>query len=596
MALVLSMAIIFGYQKVILEPKQKAFEEQQAALAAEQADGAKPADSDSMFEPIAQEQTPAQSRAEALAETPARLRVDTPELLGSINLTGLTFDDITLKNFRTSIKDDAPMVTILSPKTTADAQFARSGVAINGRADEGVVWSAPENAVLTPSTPVTLTRTEGDIEHRVTLSVDDKFMFTVVHTVANSGDSDVTILPYGGTYQRGIPSDLKNFRILFEGPLAIVGEELQARKYKTILNKGGLEESGIGGWVGITDKNWLTAAIPPQDQHFRVKIDATREAQPIFRAQYSLDPISIPAGTETSVTSHIFAGAKLVQLLRAYQKPVEKGGLGVSRFDMAVDWGHFFILTRPIFNTLHFFANITGNYGIAILLLTLCLKAILFPLANLSYKSMAGMRIAQPEMQKIRERYKDDQMKQQQEMAALFKKHGINPAAGCLPVIAQMPIFFALYKTLFVTTEMRHQGFLYIKDLSERDPTSVFNLFGLLPFDPSTVPVIGGFLSIGVLPLIMGAAMWVQMRLNPPPTDPMQARIFGLMPLFFMFIFAPFAAGLVLYWAWNTTLSVIQQYIIMKRNGADVDLVGNIKGALPFLSKGAAATNDNKTK
>lgn len=596
MALVLSMAIIFGYQKVILEPKQKAFEEQQAALAAEQAEGADAAPSDTMFEPINQEQTPAQSRAEALAETPARLRVDTPELLGSINLTGLTFDDITLKNFRTSIEDDAPMVTILSPKTTADAQFTRSGVAINGRADENVVWSAPENAVLTPSTPVTLTRTEGDIEHRVTLSVDDKFMFTVVHTVANSSDSDVTILPYGGAYQKGIPTDLKNFMILFEGPLAIVGEELSARKYKKLVKGNPIEKIGTGGWVGITDKNWLTAAIPPQNLPFRMKIDATTSATPVFRSQYSLDPILVAPGSETSVKSYVFAGAKVVETLREYQKPVEEGGLGISRFDMAVDWGHFFILTRPIFNTLHFFAGVFGNYGVAILLLTLCIKAILFPLANMSYKSMAGMRIAQPEMQKIRERYKDDQMKQQQEMAALFKKHGINPAAGCLPVIAQMPIFFALYKTLFVTIEMRHQGFLYIKDLSERDPTSLFNLFGLLPFDPTTVPVIGSFLGIGVLPLIMGAAMWVQMRLNPPPTDPMQAKIFGLMPLFFMFIFAPFAAGLVLYWAWNTTLSVIQQYIIMKRNGADVDLIGNIRGALPFLSKGAAATNDNKAK
>ena len=316
-----------------------------------------------------------------------------------------------------------------------------------------------------------------------------------------------------------------------------------------------------------------------------------RKKKPFFRSLYRAEGQQVAPGDTYTNTSHMFTGAKRVSTLKAYQAPVEEGGLGITDFDKAVDWGNFNFLTRPIFWLLNFFANLTGNYGVAILLMTLVIKAILFPLANKSYASMANMRKVQPEMTALRERYQDDKMKQQQEMMALYKKHNINPLAGCLPILIQMPIFYALYKTLFVTIETRHEGFLYIRDLSDRDPAMLFNLFGLLPYDPSAVPVVGIIIGIGLLPLLMGAAMWVQMKLNPPPPDPVQAQIFAFMPLIFMFIFAPFATGLVLYWFWNTFLGVIQQYYIMRRNGTDVDLFGNIRKS---FQRKAAAANENK--
>ncbi|WOI52067.1 membrane protein insertase YidC [Parvularcula sp. LCG005] len=594
LALVMTGLIFLGWDFFVLGPQKEALAEQRAA--AEQArieqgltdDPGATGDTDFLSSAAP---TPL-TREDAIASSAARLPIETPELTGSINLTGLTFDDITLKNYDDTVHDESAVV-LLTPQQTDHAQYMRSGLAINGQSDRQAQWTIAEGETLTPATPVTLTRTVGSVEHAVRISVDDKFMFAVDHKVTNNGSDAAVMQPYGASYQRNIPDDLQNMMILFEGPLGVVGDRLYDRKYKQMLKKGSIEQSGTGGWVGITDKYWLSAVIPPQDRPFRAKLDVQQGASPLFRSTYELDPISVAPGETMTITSHLFAGAKVVEVLRDYEAPIEDGGLGIQRFDMAVDWGNFFFLTRPIFNTLHFFHGLVGNYGIAILLLTLVIKAILFPLANMSFKSMAGMKKAQPEMQKIRERYGDDRMKQQQEMMALYKKHNINVAAGCLPMLAQMPIFYALYKTLFTTIEMRHEPFLYIKDLSQRDPTTIFNLFGILPFDPTTVPYIGSFLGIGVLPLIMGACMWVQMKLNPPPADKTQAQIFAFMPLIFLFMFAPFAAGLVLYWAWNTFLGVVQQYTIMKRNGADVDLIGNIKDSLG-LNKPKAANENSK--
>ncbi len=593
LALTLTILIFVGWDMMVVGPKREAAEAiraQEAAAAAEAA--GQPAGADQSLAATAP--TTRLSREDALSQSAARLKIDTPEIVGSLNLRGLTFDDVTLKNYHVTYKDDSPLVTLLSPSATAGAQYLRAGLLLNGTVDNTALWEVVGDAqTLTPETPVTLRRqdTGNGIEHTVTLRVDDQFMFNVEHQVINQSGEDVTLQPYGASFQNGIPDDLKNFMILFEGPLAFVGDQLHARKYKKILNDGGLEATGVGGWAGITDKYWLGAVIPPQDQPFQAKLEHRPGATPLFVASYLLDPITVPNGQGTRIGANVFIGAKEVGVLRDYQKSIEKGGLNISHFDMAVDWGNFFFLTRPILATLRFFAGIVGNYGVAILLLTLCIKAVLFPLANMSYKSMAGMRKVQPEMQRLRERYKDDQMKMQQEVMALYKKHKINPAAGCLPILAQMPIFYALYKTLFTTIEMRHEAFLYIPDLSENDPTTIFNLFGLLPFDPTALPVFGAFLGIGILPLIMGAAMWVQMKLNPPPTDPVQAKIFAFMPLIFMFMFAPFAAGLVLYWAWNTILSVTQQYIIMKRQGADVDIIGNIRQSFGMQP---AAANENR--
>jgi YidC/Oxa1 family membrane protein insertase len=568
-ALGLAFIILLGWDAIVLGPQREAAEaaRREAAIEAGQ-DTASVVEAE-MDIPVVDSSL---ERAEALLRAPGRIAVETPEMIGSINLRGATLDDISLKDYRETPDEGAPMVHVLSPRATQTATYIRTGIVVDGQSDDAAVWNAPEGARLTPSSPVTLTRQEGAIEHELTLNVDEAFMVTAEHTVRNTGTDRAALIPYGFAVQKNKPTDLKNFMILFEGPLGVVDGTLHNRKYKKLdKNRNNfIEVEGQGGWAGITDKYWLAAAVPPQDQLFELKIERVGQGTtPIYRSSYQLDGYYLEPGEETLVTSRMFAGAKLVEVLRGYED-----GLGISDFDKAVDWGMLFFLTRPIFHTMHFFAELTGNYGVAILLLTLVIKALLFPLANASYRSMANMRKVAPEMTRIRERHGDDKMKQQQEMMALYKKHKINPAAGCLPVLLQMPIFFALYKVLFTPIEIRHEPFLYIRDLAEQDPTSVLNLFGLLPYDPTGIPFLG---AIGVLPLLMGAAMWVQTKLNPPPTDPIQAQVFGLMPLIFIFIFAPFAAGLVLYWFWNTFLGVVQQYFIMKRAGADVDLLGNIK-------------------
>ena len=575
-AIVLMAVIFLGWEALVMAPQRAAIEEAQreAAAAAAETQLNAPSDLSSDFvSPVAGVDA-SLSRDDALDAGPGRIPIETPEVIGSLNLRGATLDDLSLKNYRVTTDPNSAMVHVLSPRQTQTATYLRSGLIVDGRSDDSVVWSAPEGARLTPETPVTLTRQAGDVTHELPISVDDKFMFTTEHQVVNSGDDPAALLPYGFAVQKGIPDDLQNFMILFEGPLGVVGGELQARKYKKLDKpKNAIEESGVGGWAGVTDKYWLAAAVPPQSESFELKLTKVENARtPTYRSSYQLDGFILEPGQQATVTSHLFAGAKVVETLQAYEKD-----LGITDFDKAVDWGFLFFLTRPIFKTMHFFAVLTGNYGVAILLLTLVVKALLFPLANASYVSMAGMRKIAPEMKRLQDRYKDDRVKQQQEVMALYKKHKINPAAGCLPVIFQMPIFYALYKVLFTTIEIRHEGFLYIRDLAEQDPTNIFNLFGLLPFDPTVLPLLGPFLGIGILPLLMGAAMWVQTKLNPPPTDPVQAQVFGFLPLIFIFIFAPFAAGLVIYWFWNTFLGVVQQYVIMKRAGADVDLISNIK-------------------
>lgn len=528
---------------------------------------------------------------EALQASPGRVEIDTPTLKGSINLAGGRIDDLLLKQYHEELSELSPLVRILSPARTEHGHYIQLGWALGGRPAESVEWTAPPGAKLTPETPVTLTRRENGLVFEKTFSIDQtvdgSYMFNVTQTVRNQGETVETITPYGVVIQRGIPEDAGKYMILHEGPIAVANNSLYEKKYKK-AQKAVVEAQGERGWVGITNKYWLAAAIPPQGEHFELKIrNISKTDQPVFQSAYELEPRTLQPGETTTLTSHVFGGPKDVDLLQAYEKPVEKGGLGVWDFDKAVDWGNFFFLTRPIFYTLNFFGDLTGNFGVAILLLTLVIKALMFPLANKAYDSMSKMKKLQPEVQKLQERYKDDKMKLQQEMMALYQKEKMNPLAGCLPILIQMPIFYALYKTLFVTIELRHEPFFgWIRDLSAPDPTSVFNLFGLLPYDPTALPIVGAFLGIGVLPLLMGVAMWFQTKLNPPPADPVQAQVFGMMPIIFTFLFASFAAGLVLYWFWNTVLSILQQWLIMRRNGVDIDWAGNMK--LPWAKKSAA--------
>lgn len=573
LAITLSLGVILLWDLLIAGPQR---EEQQAAREAAAEAAAEEVEQNPDVAGLQGLEPEAQPIAvdEALELSAGRVPISTPSLEGSISLQGGRIDDLKLIKYRETLEDDSPVIRLLSPRETEHGHYTQLGWISSTGANENAVWSAPAGAVLTPDSPVTLTREADGIVFEKTISVDEKYMFTMEQTVRNESGEAKNLTPYALVVQRNIPEDFTNFMILHEGPLGVIGGSLYERKYNNIRKnpEKRVEESGAGGWVGITNKNWLAAAVPPQDEEMRASLaNVGTESEPIFRASYSLPARSIAPGESVSLTSHIFGGAKDVDTLKSYQASPEKGGLGVLDFDKAVDWGHLFFLTRPIFITLNFFGDLTGNFGIAILILTLIIKAILFPLANKGYESMSKMKKLQPEVEKLRKRYADDRMKQQQEMMALYKKEKMNPLAGCLPILLQMPIFYALYKTLFVTIELRHQPFLYIQDLASRDPTSIFNLFGLLPYDPLAVPLIGSLLGIGILPLLMGVGMWFQMRLNPPPPDPVQAQIFAFMPLIFIFIFAPFAAGLVLYWFWNTVLSIAQQVYIMKKHGVEVE-------------------------
>ncbi len=598
-AFALAAAVLIGWEFLVAGPQREAYEAAQQA-AREQAEAAAAAavetgdvgqaggaasgfapDPVSGFAPAVGGAKAAEliSVEDALSQAPGRIVIDTPQLIGSINLAGARIDDLRLKNYRESLDRESPQIRFLSPVESEHGHYLEQGWGI-GDNGEGALWSADDGARLTPSTPVTLTRAVGDavIERRI--SVDENFMFEIVDTVRNTSDAAITAAPWALVVQRGIPEDFRDFLILHEGPIAIVDSGKYERKYKK-ARTAQVQKSGSKGWVGITNKYWLAAAIPPQNETFTIEMrNAGSVEKPIFLASYAMEGRSIAPGEALTFTSHLFGGAKDVDILQSYEKSVDKGGLGVWDFDKAVDWGNFFVLTRPIFYTLDFFGDLTGNFGVAILLLTLVIKALLFPLANKGYESMSKMKKLQPEIEKLKARHGDDKMKMQQDMMALYQKEKLNPLAGCLPILIQMPIFYALYKTLFVTIELRHEPFIgWIQDLSAPDPTTVFNLFGLLPYDPTTLPLLGPFLGIGVLPLLMGAAMWFQMRLNPPAADPIQQQIFTLMPIMFTFLFAGFAAGLVLYWFWNTALSILQQVFIMRRNGVEIDWAER----MPFL-------------
>ena len=585
LAIVLSMGVLLAWDLLVEAPNRELRKEAaEAAAQAAKEDPVNVAAQDAAGLGQTTETAPEVTLEQALSEGPGRVRIETPAVTGSINLAGGRIDDLSLKGYHETVDtEESPIIRLFSPRNVEHGHYIQQGWIAGGDTATAAQWTVKSGSTLTPDTPVTLTRSKDGLVFEKTFSIDDKYMFTVEQTVRNESGEAQTITPYGLVIQRGIPNDLKNFMILHEGPISVVRDTdrkkqwLLQRKYKKIVNKGGLEEAGDRGWVGITNKYWLAAAVPPQGENFKAALGNVGDAEnPIFRSSYALNPRTVEPGAETTLTSHLFGGPKDVDLLQAYEAEPDKNerGLGVFDFDKSVDWGNFSFLTRPIFYTLDFFGDLVGNFGVAILLLTLVIKAILFPLANKAYESMAKMKKLQPEVEKLRKRYSgdDEKMKLQQEMMALYKKEKMNPLAGCLPILVQMPIFYALYKVLFVTIELRHEPFIaWIKDLSAPDPTSIFNLFGLIPYDPTSIPMIGMFLGIGVLPLMMGVAMWFQTKLNPPPADPMQAQIFAMMPIVFTFLFASFAAGLVLYWFWNTALSILQQWVIMKRAGVDID-------------------------
>ena len=596
LAIVLSMAVLIAWQFLYVAPKQE--QERQARIRTEQTQAKeKPAapDASKPDQPKPGETKPgtvapgtvAKTRQAALEASP-RVGIEAPSLKGSISLKGGRIDDLVLAKYREKIDPASPNVVMFSPSRSPDpfqpyyAEFgwiAGAGVK-QPMPDSETVWRAETAGPLTDKSPVTLVWDNGQgLTFRRTISVDDGQMFKVVDEVENKSDSAVSLYPYALISRHGMPKIEGLWLVLHEGFVGAVGESgVQELGYDNALREEKVKTfKQTGGWMGFSDKYWGSALIPDQTKANEIQFWSPDKAAKHFQADVKAGPLEIAAGSRAPATTHLFAGAKVAKQIDAYGEQ-----LGVRRFDMLIDWGYFWFLTKPLFMLLHWLSGIFGNYGLAIIATTVLVKLLFFPLANKSYESMAKMKLLQPEMEKLRERYKDDRGKMQQELMALYREKKINPMAGCLPILLQIPVFFALYKVLYITIDMRQAPFFgWIKDLSAPDPTSIFNLFGLLPYG---VPE---FLHVGVWPIVMGATMWMQMQLNPQQADPMQQRIFNWMPVLFTFLLANFAAGLVIYWAWNNVLTLLQQYTIMKKNGAEPQLWKNLGLEKAFAQSGS---------
>ncbi|MBI3453617.1 MAG: membrane protein insertase YidC [Rhodospirillales bacterium] len=501
------------------------------------------------------------SPAAVMAGQP-RVRIDAPDVQGSILLVSGRIDDLQLVTYRETIDPKSPAITLLSPQGTANPYFAEFGW-VAGAPEMTVpgpdtLWTA-DRTTLTPATPVTLSWENGQgLRFELRYAIDANFMFQITQRVINKGDAPVQVHPYGLAARSGTPQT-QGYYILHEGPIGVFDGRLKEPSYEDLRKAKRIDQTSTGGWIGITDKYWLVALVPDQKRSATMRFNhAFVGGEDRYQVDYLDPPATVAPGASTEVANRLFAGAKEVRLLDNYAET-----LGIERFDLAVDFGWFYFLTKPIFLVLDYFYRQIGNFGLAILLLTVLIKLLFFPLANKSYRAMSKMKLLQPEMEKLRERFGEDRQRLSQEMMALYKRQGANPLAGCLPVVIQIPVFFALYKVLFITIEMRHAPFYgWIQDLSVADPTSLFNLFGLLPF---AVPA---FLHIGAWPIIMGVTMFLQQKMNPQPPDPIQAKMFLAMPFIFTFILASFPAGLVIYWAWNNLLSILQQWVIMRQTAA----------------------------
>ncbi len=493
------------------------------------------------------------TREEALAQS-KRIQFENQNIVGSISLKGAAIDDLTFKKYNVALESDEK-VKLLSPRNTKDGYLIESGFITTDKnidiPNSNSVWSVSGNNKLTSQSPVKLswTNKQGIIfEKEITL--DDKFLFSVKQRVINSTNKVYDFYSYGQIIRKQIP-DISNFYILHEGLLATLDDELIEEDYDDIQEEK-FSRTSQKGWLGISDKFWITSLIPPSGKEFKTTFDYKDK----FRANFvATEPLELRGNSSIEDKMQIIVAAKRVDVIDGYAD-----SLNIDKFDLAIDWGFLYFITKPLFYGIDYFFKLLGNYGLAIIAITICIRLAFFPLANFSFRSMAKMKALQPEMVRLKELHKDDKMKLQQEMMALYKKEKVNPMSGCLPILVQIPVFFALYKVLFVTIEMRQMPFYgWIQDLSERDPTSLFNLFGLLPYD---VP---SFLVIGAWPVAMGVSMFIQQKLNPAPTDPMQAKIFMFFPLFLTIILAPFPAGLVIYWTVNNILTMAQQVFIMKR-------------------------------
>ncbi len=568
LAIVLSVTIIIAFQYFYELPRLRDAQRQAPATTTQTAPAGQPAAQGDATRPTPPGAATGQAgvaapSGEEVQPATARVGIKTPRLAGSIALTSGRIDNIVLPDYRVTIEPNSPPVALFSPPGTPHAYFAEFGWVADGGTvalpDQHTVWQA-DHTELTPEQPVTLRWDNGQgLRFSRVIEADQGYMLTVTQSVENYGSAKVALHPYGLVRRWGTP-ETQHFYILHEGPIGVLDGRLHEIDYADLQEDGAQELPSQGGWLGITDKYWLAALVPNQGSqitaNFRHNL-AEGSGQDRYQVDYLGPAMQVEPGAKAAAVDRLFVGAKEVEQLDRYSAE-----LGIPLFDRAVDFGWFYFLTKPIFHVLHFFHQWVGNYGIAILLLTLVVKLLFFPLANKSYKAMSQMKKLQPEMLRLREQFGDDKMKLNQELMGLYKKEKVNPMSGCLPIIVQIPVFFALYKVLFVSIEMRHAPFFgWIHDLSAPDPTSLFNLFGLLPFTPPHA------LMIGVWPLAMGLTMFLQQKLNPQPADPTQAKVMMFLPVMFIFLFATFPAGLVIYWTWNNILSISQQWLIMKRMG-----------------------------
>ena len=575
-AIVLSVLIVFVWQFFYMGPKMEAQQKQEQARQAElakQKKTEKPAIVDASGQPVPGtegQNVTVVTREQALSQA-KRVTIDTPALSGSINLTGATFDDLKLNKYHETVDNKSPVITLFNPANTHDGYFVELGY-IGGDKTVRVpgndtVWTVSGNDKLTPSTPVTLTYTNtAGVTFAREIAVDDRYMFTVVDTVKNGSNADVALMPYGRIVRYTLPATPAAW-VQHEGYVGVLNNSLEettwAKDTEPVTHAGNTD-----GWFGLTDKYWAAAIVPPKGITFDSKFVHVPTGQQLFQADYREVTGTLKAGETKTFKTQVFAGAKEVPVIDAY-----KDQYGITKFNLLIDWGWFWFITQPMFKLMDWLYKYFGNFGLAILGTTVIVKALFFPIANRQYASMAKMKKLQPKMEEMKAKFGDDKMALQTAMMQLYKEEKVNPLAGCWPIFLQVPVFFALYKVIYTTIEMRHAPFYgWIHDLSAPDPTTIFNLFGLIPWTPPHA------LMLGIWPIVMGITMFVQMRMNPTPPDPTQAMIFNWMPLIFTFMLGSFPAGLVIYWAWNNTLSVLQQGIIMKRNGAKIELFDNLRG------------------
>ena len=590
LAIVLSMLIIFGWQYFYAAPLQKKLATEtaqtQSGAPATTAGQQQAAPAAGGTVPGATAAAAPANRGEVIAATP-RVKIETPYVGGSINLQGAQIDDLHLLRYRETVDPKSPTITFLSPNGTPGALFAEQGLVpatgtLAKLPDSKTLWTAPAGAVLTEDTPVTLTWDNGEgLVFSRTIAIGDEYLFTITQTVENKSQTPIALIPYSRIQRQDTPV-VSGYWVFFEGMLGWLEGGLQEIHYKDVAEQTEPQKiDSTGGWLGFTDKYWAAAVIPDQKKPVTASFLHTKaNGRDLYQTDYlAKDALVVQPGATASHADQFFAGAKVVSTIDAIGSKH-----GIEGFSYMIDWGWFYFLTKPFFYLLDWLKGLVGNFGIAILLATVLVKLAVLPLANKSYASMSKMKKLQPEMEKLKQDYPDDRVKQQQAMMELYKREKVSPLSGCLPVVVQIPIFFALYKVILTSIELRHAPFFgWIQDLSAPDPTSLFNLFGLIPWTPPHM------LMIGVWPIIMGITMWLQMRLNPTPPDPVQASLFNWMPVIFTFMLGSFPVGLVIYWAWSNTLSILQQSFIMKRHGVSVDFFGNIRNSLPFLKKKAAS-------